>query len=332
MKGWLPVEIGFDPQPAVVSEASVRWMEFGSTPLAEPFFDDTVNKLRQAAPPAPEVETDIETMLRVSSGLAAVRPAGFIFHISRCGSTLVANGLKTADEVAVVSESRPLMRLLLPSSRPLGRYLNARWDHTRRTIIDSLFSLFAHYRTGEPERLVIKFTSINILCMSVVRACWPDVPCVVVVRDPVEVMVASLGGGGWMSLKDSPELARQIFGWTDLPVSLEEMSNEEYCARVLGRFFASAIESADSKCRVVDYEDLSANRVRDIAAFFGIEIPSRSKDLDQVFRRYAKDPNHRQPFQADREVKQRLASGLVRSAARQWAMPLYSELRGRKLS
>jgi len=327
-KGWLPVEIGFDPQPGVVSEALVRWMEFGSTPLAEPFFNHTVDRLRKATPPARELDTDLETMVRVSRRLPAIRPAGFIFHISHCGSTLIANALKTSNHALVVSEPRPVTHLLRPRSAAIGPYLTERWNHTRQTLLNSLFSLFAHYRLGEPEPLVIKFTSINIVGMRLIRSYWPEAPCVIVVRDPVEVMVSSLQGGGWMSFKGRPEQAREMFGWADSR-SPADMTDEEYGARVLGTFCSSAMEAFDEKCMVVDYGELTPDRMRDIAAFLGIELPADGKSLDQVFGPYAKDPKKRVRFKDDRELKQRRASVLIRSAASHWAMEPYSELRKR---
>ena len=331
--GWLPVGIGLDLQPALIREALVHWMEFGSTPLAEPFFDTTVDLLRQASPPAREIHTDIETMLRVSGRLPAVRPHGFIFHLSHCGSTLVANAMKTCDEAVVVAESRPVTHLLRRSPPTLSPYLRERWDETRRTLLDSLFSLFAHYRTGEAEPLVIKFVSLDAMSMQLVRSYWPEVPCVVVIRDPVEVMVTNLKGRGWMSFKEHPEYATQIFGWTDLPRPVAAMIDEEFCARVLGSFCESALQAipeGDGGCMVVDYLDLNPDRMRQIAAFFGIQLREKGKAVDLVFESYAKDPKKKTRFRDDRDLKQKMATVLIRSAANQWAMQSYTELRKRR--
>jgi hypothetical protein len=332
--GWLPVEIGFDLRPAVVQEALVRWMEFGSAPLAEPFVDNTVDRLRAATPPAREIDTDIDTLLRVSARLPEVRPAGFIFHLSHCGSTLVANAMKMSDRAVVVSESRPVTHVLRGRTQTLSPYLREGWDRTRRKLLNSLFSLYAHYRTGEPEPLVIKFVSLDTLSMPLVRSYWPDVPCVVVIRDPVEVMVTNLKGRGWMAFKDRPEFATQLFGWTNLPRPAGEMVDEEFCARVLGSFCTSALqaipEGRDEKCMVVDYLDLSPDRMRQIAAFFGIELRDGGKAVDVVFESYAKDPKKVVRFRDDRERKQNLATVLTRSAANQWAMSAYTELRKRR--
>ncbi len=334
-QGWLPIEIGLDPQPAVVSEALVRWMEFGSVTLAEPFFNTTVDNLRAAAPPAREIDTDIETLVRVSARLPEVRPAGFIFHLSHCGSTLVANAMKTSDRAVVVSESRPISHLLRGRFQNLSPYLSERWERTRRTLLNSLFSLFAHYRTGEAEPLVMKFVSIDTMSMRWIRSNWPDVPCVVVIRDPVEVMVTNLKGRGWMTFKDRPEYACELFGWSNLPRPVAEMIEEEFCARVLGSFCASALEAMqvgkNGNCMVVDYLDLSPDRMRQIAAFFDLHLPGEGKSVDVVFESYAKDPAKKIRFRDDRNLKQQLATVLIRSAAHQWAMGSYTELRARRL-
>jgi hypothetical protein len=334
MTGWLPVQIGFDTNPAVVREAMVRWAEFGDRALAEPFFDHTVEQLRQATPAAREIETDLETMLRVATRTPAIRPAGFIFHLSHCGSTLIANALKTSERAVVVSESRAVHALLRTRTGSVSPYLAQRWESTRVELLQSLFSLFAHYRTGEAEPLAIKFVSLDILAMRWVRACWPDVPCVVVIRDPVEVMVTSLKGGGWMSAKNHPEYAVELFGWTGLPRPVEAMIREEFCARVLGSFCSAALaaitEASPEKCMVVDYLDLNPNRIREIAAFFSINLPGNGKSVESVFETYAKDPRKTVPFRDDRELKQRLAGVLLRSAANQFAMDSYSELRKRR--
>ena len=328
--GWLPIEIGFDRRPAVVREALVRWMEFGSTSLAEPFLDNTVDKLRKANPPAREMETDVETLIRVSGRLPSVRPAGFIFHLSHCGSTLIANALKTSERAVVVSESHAVNAVLRGRCMNISPYLRESWERSRAELLQSLFSLFAHYRTGEAEALVVKFVSLDILSIRLVRACWPDVPCVIVIRDPVEVMVTSIKGRGWMSFKDHPDVARELFGWSDLPRPVEAMIDEEFCARVLGSFCEAALASVRAggheKCMILDYADLNPDRMRATAAFFGLELPENAA-VEDVFVPYAKDPEKRIPFRDDRELKQKLATVLLRSAANQWVMDSYSKLK-----
>ena len=325
--GWLPIELAIDLHPAIVPDGTVRWMEFGASPLAEPFFSHTVDRLRAGAPPAREWETGTDAILRLTCGLSRVKPAGFVFHISRCGSTLVANGLRTAESTVLVSESRAVTKLLLPRSEAGSAYLRQCWTDMRRALLESMFTLFAHYRSGGAERLLIKFASLNTLCLAAVRTYWPDVPCVVIVRDPVEVMVANLSGGGWMDFKNRPERADEMFGFPGAPVA--GMTGEEYAARVVGRLLESVLEAPAPLCQVVDYEDLNERRIRQIGALFGLELPETERKLELVLGHYAKDPAARRMFEDDRVRKQQMATPSIRRAAQQWAMPAYINLRAR---
>jgi hypothetical protein len=326
-QGWLPLDFEFDPRPGAVTGCEVRWLEFGSTPLDEPFFWHTVEKLRALAPPAVEIDTTCEVMFRLSARLPAVVPAGFIFHISHCGSTLIANAMRNAPNTLVAAEATPFVRLARWFPEPSDRYLRARWFDFRRRLFESAFRLFAHYRTGETERLVVKFSSINTLSMKFVRQAFPDVPCVLVVRDPNDVLVSALNENGWLSHKDRSGEPEAFYGWTNPPRAFAEMSNEEYCAGLLGRHLEAAREAVDAHCRVIDYEDLNPKRMREIAAFFGLELPRESGELGKVFEVYSKDPSKALVYRDDRGMKRRALSRAASEAAQQWAMPHYIELR-----
>lgn len=325
-KGWLPLDFEFDPEPAVVTSAVVRWMEFGSTPLAEPFFQHTIEKLRNASPAAVEVDTSLEAMLAWSERLPAVRPAGFIFHISHCGSTLLANGLKNAPGGVVASEAGAFVRLARWYPDAPSRYLQKRWQSTRRRLFDSLFRLFAHYRSGQSERLVIKFCSLNLFGMRFVRECWPEVPCIVLIREPAEVLVSTLNEKGWLAYKTTDQV-RELYGWCDPPTPPEEMPDDEYCARLLARHLEVALESIDDGCEVIDYEDLTSKRIRAIARTFGLDLPEAFER--RIFRTYAKDPFHSLLYQDDRAEKRRRAELGAKAAAERWAQAAYLELRAR---
>lgn len=327
MKGWLPVSLGIDPQTPLVSDIPVRWLEFGETPLAEPFLRDTIDKLRTEKPARREIETSLEELLRLARVTGPVTPAGFIFHISHCGSTLIANALKTAGTAVVASEPRTISEVLRPASASmLGSFLSTRWDAVRTGILRAIMTQLAVYRTGEPEPLIIKFASINIRSIALIRRIWPEVPCLVVIREPMEVIVSNKHGGGWMQLKASPEMAMEAFGWRDLPRPVAGMSDEEYAARVIGSFFEAALQSMDEKVMVVDYSQLTKDRLAEIGSLFGVGIDPDGERMQAVLGSYAKDPLQKQPFRDDRLKKQWMATVLLRSAAEVWAVPGYRAL------
>ncbi|HWB95426.1 MAG TPA: hypothetical protein VG672_01955 [Bryobacteraceae bacterium] len=328
-QGWLPIDFDMDPEPALVPGGVVCWREFGQTPLSEPFFRQTIERMNQLASPPTDIHSSLESMLRISDGLPAIVPHGFIFHVSHCGSTVITNALKRAADTVVAAEARPFLVLARHYFSPPTRYLNSRWAERRRRLFESLFRLYAHYRTGTAEKLIVKFASSNLFGMKFVREVWPDVPSVLIVRDPAEVLVSSLGENGWLSYKNDPLSLRDLYGWIGESSFFENMPSEEFCARLLGRHLTAALEAVDDRCKVIDYENLNRTRISEIARFFGVELSAASEELNQVFTIYSKDPTRTLAFRNDRALKQRMASPAVTAAARQFAMPAYIELRGR---
>src|SRR5262249_22714547 len=92
---WLPAAVHLrDSKPIV------EWTYFGSRQPTEPFFSDSLGICRRT-PFARLFEH--HTPLELSSDGAA--PSGFIFHMSRCGSTLIAQMLAALPRAVVISEA-----------------------------------------------------------------------------------------------------------------------------------------------------------------------------------------------------------------------------------
>jgi hypothetical protein len=318
---WLPVDFMISPQMV-----SVRWIEFGDQCLTEPFFQWTLRRLRSRRPPAPERVTDLSTFLSIANEAPAVTPSGIIFHVSRCGSTLVANALRTADRIAIISEAGPFGKFFGPQTFRNSPFPVDGWDEARRMFLDSLTRLYARHAAQMDSRIVLKCHAASILWISLVRRVWPDVPFLIIIRDPVEVMMSNLlGPSGWMRARYVSLEGRTLFGWSGIDV--QNMPAEEYCARGVGRFCDAARRQIDEKCRVIDYSDLNRSNISKISKFFNISLPIDSEEFTQVFETYAKDPKRMRPHQDDRAGKQREASDLVKQAARRWAQEPYGKLK-----
>jgi hypothetical protein len=311
--GWLPATLALMSRPP-----EATWLEFGPMRLLEPFFEDSVRKLRLGFPPPRELTSDLNTVLEVGSKLPQVTPQGLIFHISRCGSTLLANALRASPGILVVSEAAPITNVLSPYGEWLSPCTPDEWAHQQKKLLQSLANVFGHYRAGHEERVIIKFASWNILSWNVVRSLWPDVPCVVLIRDPVEVMISNLTiSTGWMKNKAYPLQAEDK--------TAAEMEETEYCARIIGKFCEAGAELEGRNCRVLDYEHLNVATFRDAAAFLGVEL--REDRVQQVLKIDAKDPRQRRPFQRDGAKKQHAATESMRKAAQTWSIDAYSRLR-----
>jgi hypothetical protein len=318
---WLPVRFSFTPR-----SVSVRWLDFGRTTLSQPFFNQTLRQLRRTEPPASERMTDLSELLRSRAAFDAVRPAGIIFHVSRCGSTFLANGLKAAENVIVLSEAAVFGVFFLPQVFRASPYPKEGWDDARRTLLECVISLYAHRFGAGTQRVVLKCHAASLLQIRLVRSVWPDVPMVVLIRDPVEVMVSNLARpSAWLRSKNSPARARGAFGWSE--TEIEAMSREEFCARGIGRFCLSAAEAKDTNRDVIDYRELDIDKVYEVAQKFGIELPPRdSAAIRRVKSAYAKDLTGERTYADDSGRKQKEASELIRHEAARWARPYYEAL------
>jgi hypothetical protein len=103
---WTPVRSDFSgPAPAV------DWADLSAERFAEPFFDQTVANWASGPRARRLVRTGLEALAALDSE-PSLEPAGMIFHLSRCGSTLVSRLLGTLPGVVVVAEPAPLNALL----------------------------------------------------------------------------------------------------------------------------------------------------------------------------------------------------------------------------
>jgi len=319
---WLPITVNFNP-----TMVSVQWMEFGSKTITEPFFQQTVRRLKTASPPAAERVTSLSTLIEAAEALPTVRPAGLIFHVSRCGSTLLANALRTADDVVLLSEARPVGAFFRPNVFKDSPFPSEGWADARRMLLDCISTLYAHSTGGPDPKLVIKCHAASVLQIALIRSVWPDVPFVVVVREPVDVIISNMAkAAGWLKSRKRPRISAFMFGWK--PDEIQGMSAEEFCARGIGRFCEAALNALGPYCRVIDYESLDAERMRAIAEFFGISLPpADAPRFRKAIDTYAKDPEGKRAFASDRERKRQEATDAVKLAAQRWAQGPYEALR-----
>src|SRR5919112_6797577 len=105
--GWMPVDaVVFNGRPGLT------WMNMSDVELKEPLFEQTVDRVRADEPWRGEVFTEFDGLLQLDQVLPRVQPSGFIFHSSRCGSTLVANACRALDDAIVLSEASPIDKLV----------------------------------------------------------------------------------------------------------------------------------------------------------------------------------------------------------------------------
>ncbi|MDO8707751.1 MULTISPECIES: sulfotransferase [Pseudomonas] len=303
LEGWLPIRIW---QPA--GEWQVDWCWFGDTPLHQPFFRDAVEAaLRLPFNQAFRRQTPLAVLGDWQAQSPGLAPSAFIFHASRCGSTLISQMLAQLANHIVISEPPPL-DALLRSGLPAVE---------RCAAIKGLLSAYGQRRLGTEQRLVIKLDAWNITELPLLRECFPDTPWLFVYRDPLEIAVSHIRRPGM-------HMVPGMIGASGLDDEWPFDSREDFIARRLGRLLASGLAQCQAFGGLaVNYSELPGAMAGRLAGFFGLDDVQR----EQVFAavgRHAKQPSS--VFVGDCDDKRREASTLLRERVERWARGPYEAL------
>jgi hypothetical protein len=314
-KGWLPVDaVVVDGRPGLL------WMEMSGVGLAEPFFEQTVERARRDN--RAERFTHFDVLLQVEKELESVSPTGFIFHSSRCGSTLVANACRAISGSIVLSEANAIDKLI---ARFITDADNAVKESLYSVFLRGLVHALAQRRTGNERHLFIKFACCSFAQLERIKRIWPNVPWLFLYRDPVETIVSNIKDvPPWLIDNDRRVLA-SITGTT--PAEVAKMSLEELCARTIGSLYSTAYNLADSNSMLLNYKELSVPVIARVLNFFKVN-PS-NEELETIARTngvYSKEASGTRAFVADTDTKQKLASDLVREMSERWASGPYKNL------
>jgi hypothetical protein len=284
--GWLPTRVHFEGDRPLL-----EWCFGGRTRLREPFYEHTLARL--LANPATAAFPRFTALDAAEDDLVtgALPPAGFIFHLSRCGSTLISQMLKVLPEHLVLSEPTAIDSVLHAHRRDVRVT-----DLQRIAWLQALMSAFGRPRTGAERRLFVKFDASHVLELPLVRRAFPNVPWVFVYRDPVEVVASH---------------ARQSPGAFPIEAAARR-------AAVLARFSYAALDQIDATGRFVEYRQLPAAAWDQILAHFGVvPTPDERARMQAVARFDAKHPERsfREDTVAKRSELSTAASAAVTTAA-----------------
>jgi hypothetical protein len=309
---WTPVRFDLS-----TSTPTVDWADLSAERFVEPFFDQTVGRWSTGPRARPLVRTGLDALVALD-GEPSLDPAGLIFHVSRCGSTLVSRLLATMPRVVVIAEPSPLNALLaLDPARVDGA--------TLIQVVRLLVRALGRRRHGDEQHLVLKCTSWNIRRQEILTAAFPNTPWVWVQRDPVHVVASLLAKPpGWLGHHVPPMQTALRFGID--PAAAPTITREEFAARALGSMFSSAATGPPRRI-CVDYAELPRAVWQRVAPHFGIEVDSAAIErMTEQSRYYSKDaePQH---F-SDEKSEVRPMTDEMADAVQRLAGPGYRQLAG----
>ena len=295
---WTPIWIRAAGEP-VVDWAIV------AEPFLEPFFEQTADRaMRHPFNRVFARGTALGVLGQLGAKEPPLAPAGFVFHMSRCGSTLVAQMLAALSSSIVVSEAQPLDAIV-------ALYRAGRLSEDDAVLmLRGALSALARPRRGE-HSLFVKFHASHVHELPLIARAFPNVPWVFLFREPRAVLRSQ-----------AQTLGAEAFGGETGVVP-----NEELAAAVLAGFCDAALRyAARGRSSFVEYARLPDAVFDEVLPLFGVRLDDGDAErLQLAARRDTKRPGE---FTA----RERPApSPAIEELAARLLDPAYEALRARAL-
>ncbi|SDX21931.1 hypothetical protein SAMN04515617_10286 [Collimonas sp. OK242] len=240
------------------------WLSLAGKRIVEPFFSDTI--LRCRADAAHKQRFPSFSSLEYLTDCAAVAtdviaPSVFIFHVSRCGSTLISQLLGLSGKNIALSEV-PLIDELLRMSR------NQAESSAAEAALKASIALLGRRRLGQEEHMFIKLDSWHVFFAGTLRRLYPDVPFVLLYRAPDEVLLSHQKRRGMQTVPGLIEA--ELFGMSR--AESIGYDGDRYIAKVLEYYYSQFLILAEQDARSVllDYRQGGIEIVRRLAEFSAI--------------------------------------------------------------
>lgn len=170
---WYPVEV--TEENGVLS---TRWYFFGDLLFNQPFFYQSITEVPFENRRICDLPFNSAKQL---SKFDFIEPSAFIFHCSRCGSTLITQLLSLLSQCIVFSEPQVIDILLHLACFGQDK---TKYGETLKTIMHA----FGQKRSGKERYLFVKLDCWHICHFQFIRSFFPDTPCFFLYRPPFEVL------------------------------------------------------------------------------------------------------------------------------------------------
>jgi hypothetical protein len=306
--GLAPIGVG-----ALDGEAVVEWCDLRGADFARPFFAETVSRaLCEPYRVLSTCWTPLDALLAFDDGTV---PDCLIFHVSRCGSTLLSRALGALPGGRAISEAAAIDDLVgLPGI-----------DATTRS--SALRGLVAALGRRDPIArgpLVVKLDAVAVFDLAVLRDAFRSTPRVFVYRDPRAVIASQ------MRIRGAQMVPGMIARHTP-PGTGDAGSGEEYCAAMLDRFAEAALAGLDDGDLLVSYEELPDAVSTRVMPHIGLEPSPHAREIVQATAAVdVKSPDL--PFDGRRHAAERPITPRIEDAARRLAWSSYERLEARRIA
>lgn len=323
--GWRPIRFYI-----AQGQIMVDWARLLDAPLCEPFFQHGVqNHLKHPFHMAFRRQTPLRDLLAWHEQSPGLDPSLVIFHVSRCGSTLITQTLAESPNHLQLSEPSPvdfLVRQAIPTGlideSQVVLALRA-WTSAWAQRCDS---------TSPPlHTMSLKQDAWNTNQAPLFAKAWPAAPWVFLTREPLSVLVSQMRERAFFMVPG-------VLGHNPAgihPDDMASMSAELYCARMLGSIYADMAQQFDpARALLLDHAQLPGAIETQVLPHMRWQVPPEDlAKMRERTTRHGKQPY--QAFESDTQTKHSMASDLLQTLTAQWITPHYEKLhaqRGNRLA
>jgi len=261
LHGWIPYKIAVDDGNTVC-----YWIDTYNKAYTEPFFFETLGKLRRI--PRKFVYqrsvSDLSMLLEWAEQIEHIVPTAFIFHISRCGSTLMSQ-LLGLDEQNISLSEVPIFDNILRL-----RYKIPQISETYTSkLLKAALKFYGQKRTGTEKHLFIKTDSWHIHFHKQLRDLYPRTPFILLYRIPNEVFESQTKLRGMQAVPGLIE--PEVFGFGSDSVLLDL---DTHIANVLSSYLNGYLKAiaTDDLTLLVNYNEGIMPLMDKLSSFTQTEI------------------------------------------------------------
>lgn len=312
LHNWIPYRL----RPA---DGLCQWLYVFDKSFDEPFFDETIVKCKSHAYNSSpyQAASALGELSALASGIDSLKPDAFIFHISRCGSTMLSQ-LLGLSEVHISLAEVPLFDEILRAHFKNTQIASA----LQHEALKAAVSLMGQKRHGAEKHLFVKLDSWHIFFYDAFRVLYPDVPFVFLYRSPDEVLSSHRKHAGMQAVPGVIE--PEVFGLT--AEQINGLSLDDYTATVLERYLRAFQQrsAGDTNTHLINYKDGIMPMMQQLSTYSGVafseELLNAMEGRSRFHSKYPDQPfaETQAPGQASKYLEQ--------------AMRAYQELEQQRLN
>ena len=265
LKNWLPIH-SFEENGMELC----KWMYLGNKKFTDPFFEETIIKCRSLPYNSTLFRSvsSMEILPEWSDNIESLSPTAFIFHVSRCGSTLISQLLGLQPSNIVLSEVPFIDEILRNGFRE---------KVSASSQVKAAIHFYGAKRDERNRHLFIKLDSWHVHFYRQLRKIYPQVPFIMLFRKPDEVIRSHQKRRGLQAVPGL--LEPEIFHLERKEIA--EMGQDEYTAKVLESYFSAYLEilKTDRQAIPINYNEGALAIVQKIGSLTGLSFSQEEMEL-----------------------------------------------------